>query len=84
MPGLIVASDRLTDCRDCGTEVSVKAKSCPHCGASRPARKGAEETLHQLSVGAFKVGCGLMLLPFALLLLAVSLAALWAIIDSGV
>lgn len=27
----------LSTCRECGKEVSTEAKSCPHCGAPRPA-----------------------------------------------
>ena len=29
----------MTACRECGKEVSNKAKSCPHCGAKNPGRK---------------------------------------------
>lgn len=27
----------LTNCRECGGQVSAEARSCPHCGAPRPA-----------------------------------------------
>ena len=70
--------EKLTECRDCGREVSAKAKACPHCGADRPARKGAEQSLHQFSAGAFKLGCGLLMLPIALGLLLLA----WAFLDS--
>lgn len=26
----------LTDCRECGNEVSTQAENCPHCGVARP------------------------------------------------
>jgi hypothetical protein len=29
----------LVPCRECGEQVSVHSRSCPHCGAPRPARK---------------------------------------------
>lgn len=29
----------MTTCRECGKEVSTEAKTCPHCGAGRPARR---------------------------------------------
>ena len=38
-----MAESNLTTCRDCGESVSNKAKTCPHCGASKPwkrSRKG--------------------------------------------
>ena len=30
----------LAACRECGTEVSVEALTCPHCGAPRPTEPG--------------------------------------------
>ena len=74
--------EKLIECRDCEREVSAKAKACPHCGADRPARKGAEQSLHQFSAGAFKIGCGLLMLPVALGLLLLAGATIWAIIES--
>lgn len=35
----------LVNCRECGTSVSSKARSCPHCGISKPARSKAELAL---------------------------------------
>ena len=29
----------MTECRECGEEVSSKAKSCPHCGVKNPGKK---------------------------------------------
>ncbi len=29
----------MTECRECGQEVSSKAKSCPHCGVKNPGKK---------------------------------------------
>ena len=29
----------LVACRECGNEVSTEAKTCPHCGTSKPAMK---------------------------------------------
>jgi hypothetical protein len=29
----------LTECRECGKQVSTDAKACPHCGTPDPARK---------------------------------------------
>jgi len=30
----------VTKCRECGKEVSSKAKTCPHCGVGSPAKSG--------------------------------------------
>ena len=30
---------KIVKCRDCGKDVSVAAKACPHCGATTPARR---------------------------------------------
>ena len=32
----------MTECRECGEEVSSKAKSCPHCGVKNPGKKKQE------------------------------------------
>ena len=29
----------MSNCKECGKEVSTKAKACPHCGISKPASK---------------------------------------------
>jgi hypothetical protein len=31
---------KTTKCKDCGGVVSIKAKTCPHCGAGKPAKGG--------------------------------------------
>ncbi len=31
----------LTKCKDCGHTVSTRAKTCPHCGVRKPAKKRA-------------------------------------------
>ena len=49
----------------------------PALRRDRPARKGAEQSLHQFSAGAFKLGCGLLLLPVALGLLLLAGATIW-------
>ena len=33
----------LTPCRECGKDVSSEAPTCPHCGASAPARAKAHD-----------------------------------------
>ncbi len=34
----------LVKCKDCGHEVSEKAKTCPNCGVKKPAAKGMSKT----------------------------------------
>jgi hypothetical protein len=36
------AGRRITECSDCGGTVSLKAKSCPHCGSPEPFGEGLE------------------------------------------
>lgn len=44
-------------CRECGTEVSTKAKTCPHCGVDHPADK-----VKAAGASMQKIGCALTLL----------------------
>ena len=48
----------LTECRECGKQVSTDAKACPHCGTPDPARKKgmskiAKTFLWILAIGIF-------------------------------
>lgn len=42
----------LTQCRECGNEVSTEAKTCPRCGVGAPAKtkKGMSKTLKYLLI----------------------------------
>lgn len=33
---------KLTKCKDCGAEVSKRAKTCPHCGVDKPGGGGSD------------------------------------------
>ena len=35
---------KLVKCKDCGHEVSKKAKTCPNCGVKKPAAKGMSKS----------------------------------------
>lgn len=48
----------LTDCRECGHQVSRKAKICPSCGARKPARDRAPWTLKEWIIGLAAVAGG--------------------------
>lgn len=41
----------LTDCRECGEQVSTEVESCPHCGAEIPASRRAPDDAS--ATGAF-------------------------------
>lgn len=44
-------------CRECGKEVSDQAKSCPHCGVSKPVKKsvGLVQAAIVIAIGLFMV-----------------------------
>lgn len=52
----------LTDCRECGHQVGGKAKTCPSCGARKPAREKAPYTLGEWILGLAAVAGGLVFL----------------------
>ena len=54
----------LTDCRDCGKEVSRRAKTCPHCGATKPGDSAVIRTLDETGNALIGCGCVLALLLF--------------------
>ena len=58
------ALSALTDCRDCGKEVSRKAKSCPHCGANKPGEPAVVRALNETGNALIGCGCVLSLLLF--------------------
>ncbi len=42
-------------CRECGKEVSTNAKTCPNCGAKKPAQPGILLSLFVIGVGIFLI-----------------------------
>lgn len=53
----------LTDCRECGEQVSTEAESCPHCGAPSPALSAQEASQKQGEKGSEEgTGTGMKLL----------------------
>lgn len=49
----------LTDCKECGRQVSTEADKCPHCGRPAPS-----ETLYDLRTRAVMITLALMLAVF--------------------
>lgn len=45
----------MVKCRECGKEVSDKAKSCPHCGVAKPAPESRLGLYFKLGLGAVLV-----------------------------
>lgn len=50
----------LTDCRECGNQVSRQAKTCPSCGARKPARDKPPYTAKEWVLGCAAVAGGLV------------------------
>lgn len=49
----------LTTCKDCGSEISHSAKTCPHCGARRPTERFTVNCLTALiMIPLMLFGCG--------------------------
>lgn len=59
----ISESKKLIDCKTCGAKISKSAKCCPHCGA-----KSAGQILGEAIEG---IGCGLIMAPIIMLIIAV-------------
>ena len=41
----------MSNCKECGKAVSTRAKTCPHCGVSKPAKKSKETNITSPIVG---------------------------------
>lgn len=62
--------DVMKKCRDCGKEVSISAKSCPHCGADDPGMGNLWFSIKMLlSIGM--LGCCMYLLYVVLRLMCI-------------
>ena len=62
----------LINCRECGESVARHAKSCPQCGARKPAQSKAQAKLDDLSRGSFKLAFALPALGiFVLVIVAI-------------
>lgn len=48
----------LTNCRECGKEVSRDAPKCPHCGAQDPYLTKTQNTVYLLIITAIVVAGG--------------------------
>jgi hypothetical protein len=46
----------MTTCKECGKQVSTKAKTCPHCGAAAPAKKKANGGVGKWLLMVFAIG----------------------------
>lgn len=57
----------MTPCRECGVAVSTAAKTCPGCGAPKPARGPIVHALHRLANFCIVVGLVLTILMVLLL-----------------
>jgi ABC-type ATPase with predicted acetyltransferase domain len=53
----------LKKCHECGAEISTAAKACPKCGAPAP--------LEAIGKGLMGLGCLLILVPIAIVLLII-------------
>lgn len=56
----------LADCRECGHQVSRKAKTCPSCGARKPAREKPPYTLKEWALGCAAVAGGLLFVLYGI------------------
>ena len=62
----------LKACGECGTDISHRAKKCPHCGIAKPFKSKAQRALDDTAKGLMGVGCMLMILvPVVVLIIAV-------------
>ena len=57
----------LKPCRECKTEISTRAKTCPHCGLKRPHDLAIQHWLH--TVGNQLILWGAILTVLAIILL---------------
>ena len=55
-------------CRECKTEISSRAKVCPHCGLKRPHDLAIQHGLNSLASFCFKVGLALTVLAIIVVL----------------
>ena len=67
---------KLTVCRVCEHQIARNAKTCPHCGARKPAASKVEAGLDAAGAGAVKLGLGLI----GLVVLGVLLVACIAVV----
>lgn len=56
----------LEPCHECGSEISERAKTCPHCGIKSPFKSNIQRGLEDASNASFGCGCGLFLLTIVL------------------
>ena len=52
----------LKPCRECQTQISSRAKVCPHCGLKRPHDLAIQHSLNRAAGAFFKIGLALILL----------------------
>jgi hypothetical protein len=64
----------VTECRECAGRVSTTAKTCPHCGISRPGLPPEMQKAHAAAGAAFNLGCLLLLGLLSLLIVLFLLA----------
>ena len=57
----------LKPCRDCKTEISTRAKTCPHCGLKRPHDLAVQHWLNTVAKQCFIWGAILTVLAIVLL-----------------
>ena len=56
-------------CRECGTEISSRAKVCPNCGTKRPHDLAIQHGLNSFASFCFKLGLIITVLGVAALFL---------------
>jgi hypothetical protein len=60
----------MTECRECKGAVSSTAKTCPHCGVSRPTLTEGEVKAQAAASIAYNVGCLILIGLFVFFALA--------------
>ena len=66
----------LKPCGECGTEISHRARKCPHCGIAKPFKPKAQRALDDIGNSLIGCGCALIILvPLVLLIISAIAAA---------
>ena len=60
----------LTPCRECNTEISERAKVCPHCGVNKPFQGAGARGFKTITDAMMGIGCLIILLPLLAALVA--------------